>query len=173
MLSHLQNSVDITWQMLLEPKYKSLRRCIYSNFEEMKRFRELLVNAVMATGKSPSAFTLSTVVLGPSSLSFLYCTILYTVDIADKRLQALRKNRWNDAFAEEEQPQTDMFDKDDNLSANRKATIIYEHLIQASDVSHTMQHWNTFRKFNARLFEERYVAWLRGVAGEDDPSVNW
>ena len=28
---------------------------------------------------------------------------------------------------------------------NRKATIVLEHIIQASDVSHTMQHWHVYR----------------------------
>jgi hypothetical protein len=36
-----------------------------------------------------------------------------------------------------------------------------------------MQHWLTYQKFNARLFEERYMAWLQGVAGENDLSVGW
>lgn len=63
----------------------------------------------------------------------------------DKELGAARKARWSRAFntlscvpglddGEE--------DEDDSHEANnRKATIVIEHLIQASDVSHTMQHW--------------------------------
>ena len=46
-----QNSVDLCWHMLMDEKYRELRRCIYSTPDEMKRFRELLVNAVMATGE--------------------------------------------------------------------------------------------------------------------------
>lgn len=36
-----------------------------------------------------------------------------------------------------------------------------------------MQHWLTYQKFNARLFEERYLAWVKGHAGEKDPSAGW
>jgi hypothetical protein len=55
---------------------------------------------------------------------------------------------------------------------NRKATIVIEHLIQASDIAHTMQHWHVYRKWNERLFEEMYQAYLNGRA-EKDPSEFW
>jgi len=44
-------------------------------------------------------------------------------------------------------------------------------LIQASDVSHTMQHWHSYRKWNERLFQEMYAAFKAGRA-EKDPSEN-
>ena len=60
-------------------------------------------------------------------------------DICDKDLKTLRNARWDRAFNKDgnapEQPESDKASKD------RKATIVIEHLIQASDVSHTMQHW--------------------------------
>jgi hypothetical protein len=89
-------------------------------------------------------------------------------DIADKELQARRKIRWEQAFHANSNLLTNT--KED---ADRKATIVFEYIIQASDVSHCMQHWLTYQKFNSRLFEERYVAWLDGVAGEKDPSATW
>jgi hypothetical protein len=55
---------------------------------------------------------------------------------------------------------------------DRKATIVIEHLIQASDVSHTMQHWHIYRKWNARLFEELYRAFVEGRS-DKDPSEFW
>jgi hypothetical protein len=42
------------------------------------------------------------------------------------------------------------------VASNRKATIVVEHLIQTSDVAHTMQHWHVFVKWNERLFQEMY-----------------
>jgi hypothetical protein len=45
---------------------------------------------------------------------------------------ALRKNRWDKAFAHKTVAET-------KTDVNRKATIVIEHLIQASDVAHTMQ----------------------------------
>uniref|UniRef100_A0A7R9WVL0 PDEase domain-containing protein n=1 Tax=Craspedostauros australis TaxID=1486917 RepID=A0A7R9WVL0_9STRA len=55
---------------------------------------------------------------------------------------------------------------------NRKATIVIEHLIQASDVSHTMQHWHVYLKWNERFFEECAMAYKEGRAGRD-PAKNW
>eukprot|EP01083_Nonionella_stella_P056364 148446_1 len=83
----------------------------------------------------------------------------------DKDLGALRKGRWNRAFSEQSSDSSE----DD---VNRKATIVMEHLIQASDVAHTMQHWRIYRKWNQRLFKEMYEAFLQGRA-EKDPSDNW
>jgi 3'5'-cyclic nucleotide phosphodiesterase len=98
-----QNSIDLAWDLLMQDDYENLRRCIYANADEFKRFRQLVVNTVLAT------------------------------DIFDKELSTLRKNRWAKAFSEVpvEEPVAD--------TANRKATIVIEHLIQGSDVSHTMQ----------------------------------
>eukprot|EP00980_Cylindrotheca_fusiformis_P022135 scaffold9027_cov107-Cylindrotheca_fusiformis.AAC.4 len=64
-----QKSVDIAWDMLMSDEYTALRACIYQTEEELRRFRQLVVNTVMAT------------------------------DIADKELQALRKDRWELAFS--------------------------------------------------------------------------
>ena len=57
-------------------------------------------------------------------------------------------------------------------AVNRKATIVLEHLIQASDVAHTMQHWHIFKKWNQNLFNEMYFAYKEGRATKD-PSLSW
>ena len=103
-----QNSVDLCWDLLMDPKFKILRDTIYSNEIERSRFRQLVVNSVMAT------------------------------DIVDKELKKLRNARWERAFREAPNAE-DLEDYESNI--NRKATIVIEHLIQASDVAHTMQHW--------------------------------
>ena len=91
-------------------RFANLRDCICATPSELLRFRELAVNAVMAT------------------------------DIVDKDLKQLRNNRWDKAFKNSYNDSDS--DLDENReSVNRKATIVIEHLIQASDVSHTMQHW--------------------------------
>lgn len=92
-------------------------------------------------------------------------TVLAT-DIMDKDLKQLRNNRWDKAFKEGD------VDESNRDKINRKATIVIEHLIQASDVAHTMQHWHVYRKWNARLFEEMYKAYLEGRA-DKDPSEFW
>jgi hypothetical protein len=88
--------------------FRELRMAIYSNADELKRFRQLVVNTVMAT------------------------------DIMDKDLKEVRNARWDKAFKESSslESQKDIVD--------RKATIVIEHLIQASDVAHTMQHWHIY-----------------------------
>jgi len=97
--------------------------------------------------------------------SLLVNSVMAT-DIFDKELALLRKSRWNKAFQEGQREGSAMDD------VNRKATIVIEHLIQASDVSHTMQHWHVYQKWNARLFEETYSAFLTGRS-DTDPSEGW
>lgn len=88
-------------------------------------------------------------------------------DIADKDLKLLRDARWAKAFS-------NSIIKDDNPkdSINRKATIVIEHLIQASDISHTMQHWHVYRQWNEKFFFECMKAYMEGRA-ENDPSKTW
>jgi class 3 adenylate cyclase len=131
-----QNSVDLAWKLLGDESYDALRSKIYTNEAEMKRFRELVVNSVMAT------------------------------DIVDKELKTLRNKRWEKAFSQTEEVG---MTKD---SIDRKATIVIEHLIQASDVAHTMQHWHIYRKWNERFFFECYKAYIDGRAAKD-PSESW
>lgn len=61
----------------------------------------------------------------------------------DKDLGAARKARWNKAFSEE----TTVSESPDAVT-NRKTTIVIEHLIQASDVAHTQQHWHIYSRWN-------------------------
>lgn len=154
-----QNSVDLAWNLLMDDNFKNLRAAIYGTEDEMKRFRQLVVNSVMAT------------------------------DIVDKELKALRNARWEKAFSGK-----DVGNEVDTV--NRKATIVIEHLIQASDVAHTMQHWHIvslcisfylsclslcltvcvffqYRKWNERFFMECYKAYKSGRGGDTNPADNW
>ena len=137
-----QNSIDLAWALFMDPAYTDLRRVLYVNPEEYKRFRQLVANLVMAT------------------------------DIMDKELGAFRKARWNKVFSEGSLTSRLTNGEDEKADVNRKATIVLEHLIQASDVSHTMQHWNIFVKWNERLFHEMYSAYVQGRS-DVDPSENW
>jgi hypothetical protein len=62
-------------------------------------------------------------------------------DIVDKDLKNLHNDRWEKAFQAKVLPDEDALQED----VNRKATIVIEHLIQASDIAHTMQHWHIYR----------------------------
>lgn len=111
-----QNSVDLAWSLLMSYQFTNLRNAIYRTEVEFRRFRQLVVNTVLAT------------------------------DIMDKELSAKRKERWNAAFALD-------VDEADESAVNRKATIVIEYIIQASDVAHTMQHWHVYRVRKIGSFE--------------------
>lgn len=96
--------------------------------------------------------------------SVLVNTVMAT-DIMDKELSAARKARWEKAFNSE-------LNEDPVTASNRKATIVLEHLIQASDVAHTMQHWHIYRKWNERLYNEMYKA-CRNNRADSDPTDGW
>ena len=83
-------------------------------------------------------------------------------DIMDKDLKQLRNARWDKAFSEKH-----LSSITGDEDTNRKATIVIEHIIQASDVSHTMQHWHVYRKWNELLFREMYRAYQEGRAEKD------
>lgn len=95
----------------------------------------------------------------------LVTNAVLATDIVDPELKRLRNLRWEQAFIDEK-------GGDPDATRNRKATIVIEHLIQASDVSHTMQHWQIYRKWNERFFQECYAAFIAGRAKED-PSLSW
>lgn len=165
-----QNSVDKAWEKLTQPRFKELHECLFGDECEFQRFRRLVVNLVLAT------------------------------DIFDKELKELRNMRWDKAFHPEKyneeaavevqehatsQPRFGGIgrsasskqlkaqrDEKKRQGTNRKATIVLEHIIQASDVSHTMQHWNAYTKWNEKLFQEMYIAWKLGRT-EKDPSLGW
>lgn len=84
-------------------------------------------------------------------------------DIFDKEQSTLRKNRWSEAFSHNDSTRRDI---------QRKATIVIEHMIQASDVSHTMQHWHVYQKWNERLFRENCLAHVK-KRSDKNPSDGW
>ena len=84
-----------------------------------------------------------------------------STDIMNKELKELRNERWELAFSE------DAHDAD-----HYRASSVLEHLIQASDVSHTMQHWHVYRTWNERLFVEMHCAYKEGRT-DKDPSLSW
>jgi hypothetical protein len=129
-----QNALKLAWTLLMSSEFVDLRRAIYSTEEEFHRFRQLMVNSVLAT------------------------------DIFDKDLQTQRKNRWNSAFADQLHP----------LGVNIqdfKATLVLEHIVQAADIVHAMQHWQIYQKWNQRLYQETYQAYKEGRG--DDPATYW
>jgi len=110
-----QNSVVMSWALFMRDEFVDLRRCVCATDKELVQFRQLVVQMVMAT------------------------------DVMDKEIGKLRKERWNKAFNIDTSRSEDNEGNDSaEIIRDRKATIVLEHLIQASDVSHTMQHWSVF-----------------------------
>ena len=117
-----QNSVDLAWDLLMDPMYSNLQKAIYQNEAELKRFRQLVVNMILAT------------------------------DIFDKDMKAIREQRWDKAFhAYDDQQNNDNRVGPQGTAArkrqssglsvaasglneviNLKATVVIEHLIQSS-----------------------------------------
>ncbi|CAJ1948357.1 unnamed protein product [Cylindrotheca closterium] len=135
-----QNSTHIGWELLMDKRFERLRKCIYQTNTERKRFRQLVINSVMAT------------------------------DIADRKVIAQRNLKWERAFRKPTKPETSPAQILESM--NRKATAVIEHIMQVSDVAHTMQHWHIYRRWNERLFQEMHNAFAEGkISG--DPSKNW
>lgn len=47
-----QNSLDLSWNLLMDSCFSELRAALFSNQEELKRFRQLIVNIVMVSCSS-------------------------------------------------------------------------------------------------------------------------
>jgi len=129
-----QHSIDLTLELLAGSDYKDLVSCICANEEEFARFRQLVINCVLAT------------------------------DVFDKELLAMRNSRWEKAFSTGNK-HGDTFDF--------KATIVIEHLIQAADVGHTMQHWHVYQKWNEKLFAEMCESHKAGRGPVKAPAETW
>ena len=140
-----QHSTDLAWELLTSPEFSDVFSTICSTEADSKRFRNLLVNSVIAT------------------------------DIFDKELVEFRNKRWKKAFYVESKTSSDASSDDahDDDQLSLRASIVIEHIIQAADVAHTMQHWHVYRKWNERLFVEMYDAYKNGRGGDKDPSEGW
>lgn len=148
-----QNSLAQCFNLLTKTEFKNLRMHLFSCYADEERFRQLVINSVMATEY----------VVRPTVKDVLLT--IRKSSIVDKDLKAARNARWEKAFKIPSVTET-------RTDVNRKATIVIEHLIQASDVSHTMQHWNIYTKWNERLLKEMYIAYLQGRS-ENDPRIGW
>lgn len=125
-----QNSFALAWELLAEDRFTELRGAIFCNKEEAKRFRQLVINAVMAT------------------------------DLFDPKLCELRTKRWEKAFQTEG---SDRSEESPDQISSAKATVVFDHVIQASDISHTMQHWCVFGCFPVLfvfLFGRDAILWI-------------
>jgi len=139
-----QNSFQCAWDLLMDPSFDYLRNAIYSTKEEFFHFRDLLINAVLAT------------------------------DMFDKDLNESRQRRWKLAFSEDSSARALEIapSQAEKELSDLRATVVLEYVIQASDVAHMMQHWAVYRKWNDRLFHENLLSYWAGRL-DKDPSSFW
>jgi len=64
-----QHALDLAWELLMDPCYSDLQQAIFSTRIELARFRQIVVNLVLAT------------------------------DLSDKEMVGIRALRWNEAFS--------------------------------------------------------------------------
>jgi hypothetical protein len=128
-----QNSIDVAWELLNHDSLGDLRMAICATQGEIRRFRQLVVNFVMAT------------------------------DPLDKVAREARDGRWALAFNEQAAGATI-----GEVAKSRRCTLLGEHLMQAANIAHTMQHWHIYRKWSERFFEELYIAYQSG-RGDANP----
>jgi hypothetical protein len=136
----------VAWSVLMEPGFENLRACMFGTDEDRDRFRQLLINVVIAT------------------------------DIADQVRKQKEQARWQRAFEGFSHWPNEWDDKKESelskVDVSLKATVVLEQIVLASDVAHTMQHWLTFMKWNERLYRELWAAYVSGRA-KKDPTVGW
>jgi 3'5'-cyclic nucleotide phosphodiesterase len=128
-----QNSIDIAWTLLMESDYEDLRKCLCPTPQEYQRFRQVVVNAVIAT------------------------------DMFDNGLKRKRLRHFDQVFHPE---------KSSSVQTSQNVAVLIEHILQASDVIHTMQHWDVYQKWNQCSLEETYVAYQSGH-GTTNPTDTW
>lgn len=171
-----QHSIAVAFSILAEPCFKELRETIWTSKHEYAKFRNLVVNLILAT------------------------------DISSPERTAIGRDKWNTAFAKDpelvrksgvhrrrSEPYTRMSSilkrskskrspraSETNASychaatsslATLKANAIMEQLMQIADVAHLMQDWQVFVKWNKKLYDE---LWAANIANRGfDPSKNW
>lgn len=140
------HSIMVAWSVLMEPGFENLRACMFGTDEDRDRFRQLLINVIIAT------------------------------DIADHERKQKEQARWQRAFEGFSHWSDEWDDKKEaelsRVDVSLKATVVLEQIVLASDVAHTMQHWLTFMKWNERLYRELWAAYAHGRATKD-PTVGW
>jgi hypothetical protein len=139
--------LDLAWDLLMDDAYANLRSAIYQSEEEKSIFRQVLVNCIIST------------------------------DLFDTDLKKRFDSRWKRAFPEprgsmRQSTRQSLRQKTKPEILNLQATLIMETMVQASDIAHTMQHWQVYRKWNSRLYEEAYQSYV-DKRRDTDPSEDW
>lgn len=96
--------------------------------------------------------------------SVLFHAVL-SKDVSNLPLNLIIRKRWEIAF--------DLaVPEEEKVHDEKKTTAVIEHLIQAAELSHYMQHWHVYCKWSQMLLLERRQAFQTSQS-ETDPSLDW
>lgn len=173
-----QNSIDVGWELLMEPAYKNLRRHIYTTVSEFKLFRQLVVNLIIFTDIADQdlmksldrdwsiAFkaTTSTAPASQRKLSSKKMKVDATKEQkADDKIS--KDVTWDIAYpgmSLDNSGSSDVPHRSERYLQSLRATVTLKQLMQLSTLAPMMWHWTNFNKWNERLFEELYVSYAKG-----------
>jgi 3'5'-cyclic nucleotide phosphodiesterase len=92
-------------------------------------------------------------------------------DLFDQELNARREMQWEKHFGAGST--TSNWDGCEGEGDGQdKLTAVADLVLRVADVSHTMQHFVIYRKWNSRLLAEMYAAFAAGRAAQD-PTIGW
>jgi 3'5'-cyclic nucleotide phosphodiesterase len=106
-----QNSINVAWSILMKSELKELRECLFIIDGELQRFRQILVNCVLAT------------------------------DRFNAELTTMRSQRWERLFGPDLTMSDISAPFDSENKQNKRCNSVMEHMIQVSSVCHLMEHW--------------------------------
>jgi hypothetical protein len=132
-----QHSIDLAWSMLMQPGFEDLTACIFADATELQRFREIIVNSVIAT------------------------------DCIDEKLDVLRGARWEKAFGEGKgnTSKEDMDRKATSVittlmqAADSFHALGHWHLYSKWNERHFLEMYGAFEK--GRLSQDPSVYWYK------------
>jgi hypothetical protein len=139
-----KNSIDIALNLLSYRKYQNFRKMVYYIINK-DRFEKILRWAILSTD-----------VMCPirnGEVIDRYNAIYGSGESSEYRHHSKAKN-------------------DSDLDSDPTQRIAIEHAIQITDVAHLTQSWETFVKWNYRLYKECMNSYENNLLAED-PSVRW
>lgn len=94
----------------------------------------------------------------------LLVNLVFAGDISFGEHMEAREDRWNAAFRNMEQSPTRLL--------HLQAGAVLEHVSIAAQWTHTMQIWETYKKWNSCMFQELCDSYEKGVI-KKDPAFGW
>jgi hypothetical protein len=176
-----RNSIQTAMDVMFRSKYKNIRKALFPTIQAKFEFGRCIYWAILCTDIASSerlqncksrfdvahsvreSMAADEQIVGQPDRCYEYdpelCPLhpFLTEVVASVRITEKQKN---------ENPQ--------ELQINQEGLencVGVEHLMQISDVSHLLQSWEVFLKYNYRLYKELMICHKAGLM--PDPSINW